>query len=210
VRSYDDEGYLSASYEYLNGNHPDMNMPAAAYNDLKSEMPYDPTDENPVVRSVLEGGEMRYIRKDGSVARTFSVDPERFRIDPQKIDSLQATETSNLHSRRKRVRESLEQRPFSFQKIGENRVAFSQRVPDAGGVSQVKKVVDLRVGKPIYLKFKQEDGRTTLVETRRYRLVSGVPVKLKSVSYSYDDRGGEWRVVTRTEIMRRNVSVRVR
>lgn len=209
VRSYDDEGYLTASYEYLDGNHPGMNMPADAYSDLKSEMPYDPNDQNPVVRSVLEGNEMRYIREDGSMARTVSVDPERFRIDPQKIDSLKAADTSDVDSRREMIRESLKQQSSSLQNIDKNRVAFTQSVSDTRGVSQVKKVVDLRVGKPVYLKYERKDGKTAMVETRQYKLVSGVPVKVRSVTYDYDDRKGKWEVVARTETVRKKISVQL-
>jgi hypothetical protein len=209
VRSYDDEGYLTASYEYLDGNRPGMNMPADAYSDLKSEMPYDPNDQNPVVRSVLEGNEMRYIREDGSMARTVSVDPERFRIDPQKIDSLKAADTSDVDSRREMIRESLEQQSSSLQNIDKNRVAFTQSVSDKRGVSQVKKVVDLRVGKPVYLKYERKDGETSMVETRQYKLVSGVPVKVRSVTYDYDDRKGKWEVVARTETVRKKISVQL-
>jgi hypothetical protein len=152
---------------------------------------------------------MRYIREDGSMARTVSVDPERFRIDPQKIDSLKAADTSDVDSRREMIRESLEQQSSSLQNIDKNRVAFTQSVSDKRGVSQVKKVVDLRVGKPVYLKYERKDGETSMVETRQYKLVSGVPVKVRSVTYDYDDRKGKWEVVARTETVRKKISVQL-
>ena len=209
VRSYDDEGYLTASYEYLDGNHPNMNMPADAYSDLKSEMPYDPNDENPVVRSVLEGSEMRYIREDGSEARSRPIDPEEFRIDPAKLDSLsnQQDDTSDVDSRRSAALESLQDRGIAFRRLGENRVVYEQEVEGARGTSSVKKVIDLRFGKPIYMKYKLKNGNTDMVETRRYTRESGLPVMVESVTYNYDDRTGDWGVVSRTEVTRRDISI---
>lgn len=209
VRSYDDEGYLTASYKYLDGNHPGMNMPADAYSDLKSEMPYDPNDENPIAGSELNGSTIKYVRADGSEARSRPIDPEKFRIDPAKLDSLsnQQDDTSDVDSRRSAVLGSLQNRGISFRRLDKNRVVYDQKIEDVRGTSSVKKVIDLRFGKPIYMKYKLKNGNTDMVETRRYARKSGLPVLMKSVTYNYDDRTGSWGVVSRTEVTRRNVSV---
>jgi len=210
VRSYDDEGQLTASYEYLDGNHPGMNMPADAYSDLKSEMPYDPNDENPIAGSELNGSTIKHVRADGSEARSRPIDPEKFRIDPAKLDSLsnQQDDTSDVDSRRSAVLGSLQNRGISFRRLDKNRVVYDQKIEDVRGTSSVKKVIDLRFGKPIYMKYKLKNGNTDMVETRRYARKSGLPVLMKSVTYNYDDRTGSWGVVSRTEVTRRNVSVR--
>lgn len=211
VRSYDDEGYLSASYEYIEG-HSDMNMPENAYSDLQSEMPYNPEDENPVVRVELGENTMRYLREDGSEARSRPIDPEHYRIAPAVLDSLidSRDDTSGADNRRSNVLASLERRGISFRRLDENRVAYEKKVEEVRGTSKVTKVVDLRIGQPIYLKYELKNGKTDMVETRKYRTVSDFPVLVQSVTYDYDDRKGSWGVVARTEVTRRNVSVRTR
>lgn len=207
VRSYDEDGYLTAEYEFIEGS-PSMNMPEAAYEANKKQMPYDPSTENPIVRSELEGSTIRYVREDGSTARTRQIDPESFRIDPSKLDSLKETaEQSTMEERRKSVLQSLRSRGVSFNRMSDNHVRLRQRVSGDQAVKHVQKVIDLRTGRPVYLKYELKNGRTDLVETREYRFVSGVPMKVYTVTYDYDNRSGEWGVVARTEIMRKNISV---
>jgi hypothetical protein len=172
-------------------------------------MPYDPKDENPIVRSELRRDEIRYIRADGSEARTRPIDPELYRIDPATLDSLEDVQddSSVANGRRSEVLESLQQRGISFRRLDANRVAFDQRLEDVRGASTVKKVIDLRIGQPIYLKYELKNGNTDMVETRRYNTVSGLPLMVQSVTYNYDDRTGSWGVVTRTEVTRKNISV---
>lgn len=209
-RSYDDDGYLHRTYEYIDGNHPGMNMPADAYNDLKSEMPYDPSDENPIVRYELEGSSMKYIRKDGTVAREVAVDPEKYRVDPEKLDSLKAAQddTSDTEERRTAVRRRLQQE-HSLTQIDENRVSFTRSVDQNQEISKVKTVVDLRNGKPIYQKYLRKNGKIDMIVTRRYTRKSGLSVMRKSVTYNYDDRTGSWDVVSRTEVTRKNIAVHI-
>lgn len=209
VRSYDQDGYLTSSYEFVEG-HPGMNMPADAYNDLKPDMPYNPQDENPVVRSELKGNTMTVYREDGSIARQRPVDPEAFRLSPAELDSLKTLAESNatIDERRQRARRSLQARGASLRQLDENRVSFTQSVSNAGGVSSVEKVVDLRIGEPIYLKYRLKNGNTDMVQTRRYGFYNGVPFPTRKVTYSYDDRSGTWGVVSRTEVVRKNVSIR--
>lgn len=209
IRSYSDDGYLTAQYEYKDGNHPDMNMPSKAYNDLKSSMPLYSEGKNPVTRSKLVGNTIKYFRKDGSLARSHPIDPEEFRIDPAQLDSLEELQrdSSTSDQRRSEMLASLRRRDISFRRLGENRVSYQRNVNDVRGTANVKKVVDLRLGRAIYLKYKLKNGNTSMVETRRYKDLSGFPIMVESVTYNYDDRSGKWRVVTRTERKRTNISV---
>lgn len=208
VYSYDEEGYLTASYEYLEG-HPDMNMPEASYSELRDQMPYNPEDENPIVRSELKGNAITYFREDGSVERERPIEPESFRVDPARLDSLEEARDDDLSPdrRRENVRRSLEERGLSLQQLDENRVAFEQTLEEVQAVSRVQKVVDLRIGKPIHLRYELKNGNTDLIETRRYKYTSGIPVMVQSVTYDFDDRSGSWGVVARTEVTRQNISV---
>jgi hypothetical protein len=209
IRSYDNEGYLHRSYEYLDGSHPGQNMPPEAYSQLKSEMPYDPKDRNPVTRFELAGNSMKFIREDGTVAHQAPVDPERYRVDPSKLDSLRnlRTDTSDTESRRTAIRRSLRQQGLSLTQIDKNRVSFTRKLDGKSIASEVKKVVDLRIGRPIYLKYLLKNGKTDMVITYNYVRKSGLPVKKRSVTYNFDDRTGDWGVVSRTEILRRDISV---
>jgi hypothetical protein len=211
VRSYDNEGYLHRTYEYIGGNHPGMNMPSQPYSDLRKEMPYDPNDENPIVKYELEGSSMKYIRKDGTVAHETVVDPERYRVDPEKLDSLKAAQedTADTDERRAAVRQSLQRQGHNLTQFDENRVSFTRELEQDRGASRVKTVVDLRFGKSIYQKFMLKNGQTDMVVTRQYARTSGLPVMRRSVTYNYDDRTGDWKVVTRTELTRNNISVRI-
>jgi hypothetical protein len=210
LRSYDEKGYLTAHYEYIDGNRPHMNMPGDTYNDLKSGMPHNAEDENPVVRSVLDGGTMKYVRQNGDVDRSVSVDPETFRMDPATLDSLEAMseDSAGADQRRARVRERLQRRGRSLSRVSANHVAFTVQADDLNGVGRVRKVVDLRHGQPVHLTYELKDGRKSMVETRIYGRYNAVPIMARRVTYDYGDRNGGWGVVSRTETTRRDISVR--
>lgn len=210
VRSYDKDGYLTASYEYIEGSRPHMNMPGAAYNDFKAGMPYNPNDKNPIVRSELMGGTRKYIRKNGDVDRSYSIDPETFRVDPATLDSLEAlsNDTTQTSTRRAAARRALERRSLSLRRMSKHHVAFQKQLRDVGNLASVRQVVDLRYGKPVHLVYKREDGKTSMVETRVYARYSGVPVMYRSVTYQYGSKGGEWSVTSRSETTRENITLR--
>ncbi|PEN13821.1 hypothetical protein CRI94_07085 [Longibacter salinarum] len=209
VRSYDREGYLTSSSRFIEG-HPGMNMPADLYAELQNDMPYDPEDENPVVRSEVKNGRLTAYHADGSVARQRSVDPEAFRLSPEAMDSLEARSTvsASVDERREQTLTSLRSRGVSFRQLDDNRVSFTKSVSSSEGAPTVETVVDLRIGEPIYLKYRLKNGNVDMVQTRRYGMYSGMPFPERIVTYKYDDRKGEWGVVSRSETIRSNINVR--
>ena len=207
TRSYDEEGYLRRTYTYTDG-HQGLNMPEAAYVDLKDQMPRR-AEPNPVVTFKLEGGTMQYIREDGTVAASASVNPEHFQIDPAALDSLEALQESNASSgeRAAQTRQRLQQRGVSLTRMSEHHVSFKTRSIEKG-LSRIRRVVDLRTGKPIYLAYLREDGQPERIVLRTYGRYSEVPVMRREVAYEYGNKSGEWTVTSRTETTRTNISVR--
>lgn len=204
--SYDEEGYLTRTYTYTDG-WQGLNMPEAVYNDLKDQMPRR-APKNPVVKFKLEGGTMQFIRKDGQIAASASVDPSVYRVDPATLDSLEALrrDTSQTEQRETQMRKRLQRRGLALKTLSAHHVAFETRSKERG-LSSIRRVIDLRTGQPVYLVYRKDDGRPARTETRTYGRYSGVPVMTHEMSYEYGDKNGQWTVVSRTETMRNNISV---
>jgi len=206
TKTYDKEGYLTRTYTHTDG-HARLNMPESAYEAFENRMPHR-ASKNPITRFKLEGGSIQLIRENGDVAAQGSVDPERFRMDPERLDSLEAMQQrASAEKRAERTRRRLNQRGLSLQSLSRYHVSFETKSKEKG-LSTVRRVVDLRHGQPVYLVYKNEDGERVRVVTRAYGRYSGVPVMRHEVSYQYGPKDGGRAVVARTEVQRTDISVR--
>ena len=205
TKTYDEEGYLTRTYTHTDG-HARLNMPERAYEAFKNRMPHR-ASKNPVTTFKLDGGSIQLIRANGDVAAQGSVDPEQFRVDPGRIDSLEALQQrASVEKRVEQTRRRLNQRGLSLQSLSRYHVSFETKSKEKG-LSTVRRVVDLRHGQPVYLVYKNEDGERVRVVTRAYGRYSGVPVMQREVSYQYGPKDGGRAVVARTEVRRTNISV---
>lgn len=205
TKTYDDEGYLTKTYTHIDG-HARLNMPESAFEALKDQMPRR-TQENPIVKFNLDGGSIQLIRENGDVAAQGSVDPERFRMDPELLDSLETLQNISTEEREERTRDRLNRMGVSLRSLSKHHVAFKTK-SDENGLSTIRRVVDLRHGSPVYLVYRNTDGERIRVVTRVYGRYSGVPVMRREVSYQYGPKDDGRAVVGRTEIRRRNISVK--
>lgn len=203
--SYDKKGYLTRTYTHTDG-WQGLNMPEASFNDLKAQMPRR-APKNPITKFKLEGGTIQFISKNGKVTASASVDPAEFRLAPPTLDSLEALqEDTQTDQRTDQMRRRLQARGLALNTLSEHHVAFETQSEEKG-LSNVRRVIDLRTGQPVYLAYYKENGRLARVKTRTYRRYTGVPVMRHETSYKYGIRDGRWTVVSRTETRRRNISV---
>ena len=206
TKTYDNEGYLTRTYTHTDG-HARLNMPESAYEAFKNHMPHR-ASENPITRFKLGEGSIQLIRENGDVAAQGSVDPEQFRMDPERLDSLEAMQQrTSAEKRAERTRRRLNQRGLSLQSLSRYHVSFETKSKEKG-LSTVRRVIDLRHGQPVYLVYKNEDGERVRVVTRAYGRYNGVPVMRHEVNYQYGPKDGGRAVVGRTEVQRTDISVR--
>lgn len=206
TKRYDEDGYLTRTYTHTDG-HARLNLPEAAYGNLTDRGGHR-LPENPITKFSLEGGALQLIRQDGEVAAQGSVDPERFRMDPERLDSLEALQQNvpSVETRTKRTRQRLNRMGVSLRRLGDHHVSFERTLEDTG-LSSVRYVVDLRHGQPVHIVHKNEDGDRVRVTTRVYGRYNGVPVMWREVTYHYGSKAGSRTVVARTEVHRENISV---
>jgi hypothetical protein len=206
--SYDADGYMTSETVHLEG-HDGTVMPDADYQAFADEMPYDVEHENPVVRSVLDGNQIVYYRKDGTVDDQVEIDPEDYRISPAEIDSLEAvaSDSASVDTRIAASRQRMDAQGVSYQMISERFARMDAAVSDLGEVVRARQVIDLAVGQPVQITYLRQDGSIDMQIDRLFQWASGVPYLSHSVTYQYGEIEGRWNVVSRTETTRENVRV---
>ncbi|NBC86482.1 MAG: hypothetical protein GVY25_09855 [Bacteroidetes bacterium] len=205
TKTYDQDGYLTRTYTHTDG-HARLRLPEKDYEEFKDRMPNRATD-SPIVKFKLEGSSIRLIRENGEVAAEGSVDPERFRMTPEQLDSLESMQqNASAEKRARRTRQRLKGMGVSLRSLSDYHVSFTTESKE-NGLSSVRRVIDLRTGQPVYIVYKNEDDERSRVITRVYGRYNGVPVMRREVSYQYGPKGGKRAVVSRTELQRSNISV---
>lgn len=207
ARSFTDEGFLKVERAYT-GGHPTMNMPKGVHNELREHMPFDPNDANPISRFELtQEGKITYYRENGKKEWGHVFDPEKFKVDPSVLDSLQDLEerSVSMQERVEMSRQSLRSRGLSLRRLDAYRVQYDREIEKIAKLSRAEMTVDLRYGKPVHMTYYRTDGKVDFVETRAYRFASGYPVMTRSVVYQYGESKGDWTVTSRTETHRENI-----
>jgi len=205
TKTYDEDGYLTKTYVHTDG-HARMRLPEKDYQEFEDQMPHRATN-NPIVKFKLEGSSIQLIRESGEVAAQGSVDPERFRMTPEQLDSLESMQQNvSAEERARRTRQRLDRMGLSLRSMSDYHVSFKTKSKETG-LSTVRRVVDLRNGQPVYIVYKNEDNERSRVITRVYGRFNGVPVMRREVSYQYGPKDGQRAVVSRTELQRSNISV---
>ena len=208
VTSFDEDGYLSQSYHYLEGN-ADTRLPTDVIEEFADVMPASEGD--PVVRFEMEGGQMRFYNASGEVVHAVSYDPEAFRMDPALLDSMKALQQeADVSGRVARSVAALEREGIAFRELEGHGALVESEVEDVEGIGRVRQVLDLRIGQPAQVTYFREDGRIDSIEMRTYEVVGGLPVMAQSVTYDYGLVGGEWAVAYRTEVERTAITAQIR
>ena len=208
VTSFDEEGYLSQSYHYLEGN-ADTRLPEDVIEDYEDVMPTSEGD--PVVRFEMKDGQMRYYGASGNVVHSMSYDPEAFRVDPVLLDSMKAAQQeADVSGRVARNVAALKREGIAFRALEGHGALVESDVEDVEGIGRVRQVLDLRIGQPAQVTYFREDGQIDSIEMRTYEIVGGLPVMAQSVTYDYGMVGGEWTVAYRTEVERAGITAQIR
>lgn len=207
---FDDEGYLSRTYEYVDGDMG-TNLPGEVRADLEHLMPAR-SESDPVVRFEMSGGSMRYYTASGAVAHQVSYDPEAFRMQSKTLDDLRArvSEATTDAQQAERTLNTFQTAGVAVSESDGVFARINRSVNDMNGVARVEQVVDLRTGQPVQAVYYREDGRIDSSDLFHYNTFNGMPVMTNSVSLSYGPVNGAWDVAYRTEVNRTNVQTILR
>lgn len=208
--SFDDEGYMSTTREFLEGDG-EMNMPEELYNRIKDEMPAKSADHDPIVRTEMANGVERAITRSGEIAYEQEYPVEDFRIDPEMLDSLRSmhNDTSNVDAAVQRNIKQLNNSGLSFNVRDRFYASYSQPAGPAenSDIAEYNYVMDLRTGQVIASILKDAQGRKLSSTMRQYQYVNGVYIMANEETHLYGKINGEWDVTTRKIINRDNIEV---
>lgn len=197
---YDENGYMSQSYEYLDGN-AQTRLPKEARKKIGDRRPAYSADSDPVVRMEMSDGQMRYYGVSGAELRSVSYDPETFRVDPEDLAAAGYDTTANADERRSNARAQLRRQGLSFSIVDEGHVEVNRNATD-GSVTQI---ISLDINRPVLQTFYGSGGKKDMVMRHVYRVTNGVPVEIYREADHYANLNGQWQPVKRTVRERDNV-----
>ena len=204
----DINGEVSITTEWLNGN-ADINMPLDLYNRVSDIQPA--LQEDPVVRSEMANGLIKYYSKSGEVKHEYPIKDEMLRINPEDfINNIRlARQKKDTDSRIEYNLDNLRQNGIQFDQLNKRFAQLFHSVEIKGEVIEQKQVLDLSLGKVIASYDMKPDGKLLRREFLKYNDSDALPILQNSMSESYGERDGQWKVINRNTIIRDNIQIAV-
>lgn len=206
----DENGFMQIDVDWLDG-HADVTMPPEIYESTRNIRPVFGQGHNPVVRSVMGNGYIRYLDANGRVLHEFAIDTDLFRVDPDILEQL-ADEAAGQDTESKIARSvnMLEQQGVNFSLAGDHMAVFSINGGDDPKVAESVFYMDLALGKVTRSADVGHDGLVRNMEFMNYKLAGGMPVMQHSMTLDYGERNGEWVLTSYSVINRDNIRVEIR
>lgn len=211
VLAFDEDGYMSTVSEFLEGDG-EMNMPEEAYNELKSTMPARSNDYDPVVKTVMEDGNLYQYGKSGNLKYQSEYDPETFRITQAELDSMEvwANTSGDTENSIQNNLLNLSQQNIKYDRVGDYYVSYQIETRDRErkhGIEAYKYVDDLRTGLTKQLIVLRTDGKYDSVIRSMHQIVNRIPVLVSESRYTFGEVNGEWTVAYKQRTTRENINV---
>ena len=154
---FDDEGNMFYSYEVVDGDLG-LNMPEDLFNELKDKMPARSDEDKGIKSFVMKDGMMTYTDFNGQILNETPYDILEFQIDPEKYDSLQASQETTAEAKISRTIRNLEASGIDF-KIHNAEFAFYSLESDDNHDFSIDKIIDLKTGNEIKSATKLPNGK---------------------------------------------------
>ena len=202
---FDDEGNMFYSYEVVDGDLG-LNMPEDLFNELKDKMPARSDEDKGIKSFVMKDGMMTYTDFNGQILNETPYDILEFQIDPEKYDSLQASQETTAEAKISRTIRNLEASGIDF-KIHNAEFAFYSLESDDNHDFSIDKIIDLKTGNEIKSATKLPNGKYESITSMSYEEVEGFQVLKNSETLFLGEINGDWEVVKRRVTNRSDIKV---
>lgn len=203
----DNAGNVSVINEWLDGS-ADINMPIELYNRVANIQPA--YQEDPVVRSEMAHGSIKFYSKSGKVAHEYAVDASTMKVDTHDfIKALRNNRVNETASRIANNLDNLQRNGISFEQVNDRYAELSSPVEFNGEIIQQRQLLDLHLGRVIASFDMGADGKMLGREFLKYSNSDVFPVMRNSMSESYGESDGKWMIKHRTTIVRDNIEISV-
>lgn len=210
VIGFDEDGYMSTSIEFLEGDS-EMGMPEEAYENLKNTMPNPGMEHDPMVRIESTNGIERSYGKSGNILYEMEYDPEEFRVDVSYLESLnQSGDSSDVDASILNNSVRLESQGISFTLVNGFYAKYdipANQDQEKEGIGLFQEVMDLRNGEVIASSIKSDDEKYLEIVERRYASINNQSVLSREIRYNFGVVNGTWGISTRTVTQRENIQV---
>ncbi|MBO6523685.1 MAG: hypothetical protein JJ971_07675 [Balneolaceae bacterium] len=210
VLAFDEDGYMSMATEFIEGDG-EINMPESIYHSLKGDMPANGSDYDPVVRTVLENGALRYFSKSGKLVFEQSLNKDEYWINPEDLDALNNDPDSiDTNQSIKGNLKKLELSGLSFNRIGEYHVGYEREATQEDaelGIAKHQYLMDLRNGNINIYASVLPDGNYYSITKSRFANVNGSSVLTSEEYLHFGEINNSWDVVTRRKMTRQNIQI---
>lgn len=210
VLAFDEDGYMSMTTEFIEGDG-EMNMPESIYNSLKADIPANGSDYDPVVRTELKEGALKYFSKSGELVFEQPLNKDDYWINPEDLDALNndpdSSDTSqSIEGNLKR----LEFSGLSFNRFGEHHVGYEREatLEDAElGIAKHQYLMDLRNGNINVYATVKADGNYYSITRSSFANVNGNNVLSSEEYFHFGEINNSWDVITRRKMTRQNIQI---
>lgn len=204
----DDNGYVSLDKKYIEGN-PDQQLPNDLYAIYKNQLPFQGSEVETVIRTVLTGNQMSYYDKSGKEVLKETVNPEDYRIDPNLLKQWkeQSGVVVNKVDRVSKVHKIWKEQGANFKQIDDRHFYVEVKIQKTGELT--KQVIDAYYNLPVYVQNIDKVGAVTSEEQISYEEVDNFPlVKGRSVIH-YNGDVGKNEVTSKTQMVRSNIKLTI-
>lgn len=211
IVAFDEDGYMSTSIEFLEGDS-EMNMPESIYNSLKGEMPANGSDYDPVIRTELKEGTLRYFSKSGKLVFEQQLNKDDYWINPEDLDALNnnGPDSTSTNQSIEGNLKKLELSGISFNRIGEYHVGYEREATqeDIGlGIAKHKYLMDLRNGNINIYASVMPNGNYYSITRSSFATVQGTSILASEEYFHYGEINNSWDVITRRKMTRQNIQI---
>lgn len=210
ILAFDTDGYMSMASEFIEGDG-EMNMPESIYNSLKDDIPANGSDYDPIVRTEMKDGTLRYYAKSGVLVFEKALNKDEFWVDPEDLEALSSTANGNdTNQSIEGNLKKMEMSGVSFNRIGKYHVGYERKATPEDmevGISKHQYVMDLRNGNiNIYASIKP-DGNYYSITKSNFSNINGSSILSSEEYFHFGEINNSWDVVTRRKMTRQNIQV---
>lgn len=210
VVTFDEEGYMSTSLEFLEGDS-EMGMPESLYNELKESMPSHSYDHDPLVKIIASNGIETGYGKSGAVLYEFEYNPDEFKVDLTLLDDSDQTSNSSTEQSIQQNISRLEADGLNYDLVegvyAKYQLPASQELKKEG-VGLFQEVMDLRSGEIIASSIQDIEGKYLEVVERNFQSIDGSSIMNGEIRYNFGMIDGQWDITTRTVMSRENIQIK--
>lgn len=204
----DQNGYMLVEVTWLDG-HADVTMPPEVYERTKNIRPVHGQGHNPVVRSEMKNGYLRYYGSNNQVLYEYEVDAEAMRIDSELLDEIAGQFDVDPDARIANNIAMLQQQGINYNLEGSHTAVYTHLNEIDPGISESVFYLDLSIGKVTRSADIAQNGKVQNLDFMNYKVAGGMPVMQHNTTLNFGERNGEWVLTDYTLVNRDNIRANI-